>query len=132
MLKSKYVNQKMGTLKYKSINMNDNYANYVTDQPITLDNEATPNAVFFAVATAITPDSYLLPSGLKLDTGIFFKRNIKNMADKDKIDTTPTPTHPKLILLMLLPNIMAPTTPITHINLEIVNLPPTPPLPWKP
>ena len=46
----------MGTLKHKSSNMNHNPANDDTDKPITLDNEATQNVAFFAVATAIIPD----------------------------------------------------------------------------
>ena len=60
-------------------------ANDVTDQPVTLDNEATPYAtVFFSaspVATSasavsdIAPDAHLLSLGIKLDTEIFLSEH---------------------------------------------------------
>ena len=77
--------------------MNDDSVNDAIDRPVTLDNEATPDAIFFVVAApavtaaAIAPDAHFVSSGLKLDTEIFSKRNIKNLADKDTIDTTPDP-----------------------------------------
>ena len=74
--------------------MNNNAADDATNQPITLENESTPDATVFAAAdpaataaatSAIAPDAYFLPPGIKLDTEIFLKENTKNMDDKDTI-----------------------------------------------
>ena len=86
---------KTGTLKHKISDIKDNYANGANDQLVTLYNEATPNAAVFAAtapavaASVIAPDAHFLSSGLKLDTELFLKGNIKNMADKGTIDTIP-------------------------------------------
>ena len=73
--------------------MNDNSAKDATNLPVILDNGATPySAVFAAATSAIATDAHFLSSGLKLDTELFSKGTIKNMADKDTIDTTPDPT----------------------------------------
>ena len=83
--------------------MNDNVANDVIDRPVTLGNEAIPDAAIFAVAAPaatvaaaadIAPDAHFLLSELKLDTEILSKVNIKNMDVKDTIDTTPVPDSP--------------------------------------
>ena len=73
--------------------MNRNAAKGATNRPITLNNESTldnsvfsdtaPDATAVVAATDISPDAHLLPSGIKLDTQIFSKGNIKNMDDKD-------------------------------------------------
>ena len=78
--------------------MNRNAAKGATNRPITLNNESNldnsvfsdtaPDATAVVAATDISPDAHLLPSGIKLDTQIFSKGNIKNMDDKDTIDTT--------------------------------------------
>ena len=82
--------------------MNGDATNNSTNQPVTLDNEVTlynkvtlDAAVFATVApvatsaSTISPDAHFLPSGLKMETGLFSNGDIKNMADKDVIDTTP-------------------------------------------
>ena len=101
--------------------MNEDATNGTTNWSATLENEATLDTTFFdaaptstsatattatnaataataaddAVATSsIAPDTHFLSSALKLDTEIFSKTNIKNMADKDAIDTTPDPDAP--------------------------------------
>ena len=81
--------------------MNNKTANNATNWPITLDNESTPDSTVFdatapasttsAAAAAISPDSDFLLSGLKLNTDLFKKGNINNMADKDKMDSTLAP-----------------------------------------
>ena len=74
--------------------MNDDAADDATDWPVTLENESTPDAAVFAAAApaatsaaasaadtaafTIAPDSHFLSSGLKLDTEIFSKWNIKS------------------------------------------------------
>ena len=77
--------------------------NDATNWPITLENESNSDAAVFATTatnttasatSGIAPDAHFLSSGLKLDTGIFLKGNINNMADKDTIDTTPSPDEP--------------------------------------
>ena len=95
---------KTGMLDLKNRDMNDAAANDTTDWPINLNNEATPyNAVFTpatpavtaaTAAAAISPDAHFISSGIKLDTELFLKGNINNMADKDTIDTTPDPDTP--------------------------------------
>ena len=74
-----------------------------TNWPVTLDNEATPYADVFPTANPavtdssasdISPDAHLLSPGLKMDTEIFSKDNINNMADKYTIETTPSPDAP--------------------------------------
>ena len=52
---------------------------------------ATTASTDAADASAIIPDAYFIPSGLKLYTELFKKGNINNMDDKDTIDTTPDP-----------------------------------------
>ena len=85
--------------------MNDDAANNTTNLPITLYNEDAPGSAVFAAAdpaatvaavdaSTIAPDSHFLSHGLKLDTELFFKENIKNMADKDTFDVTPDPDSP--------------------------------------
>ena len=85
--------------------MNDDAANNATNQPVTLENEDTPGFAVFAAAnpaataaavdaTTIAPDSHFLSHGIKLDTELFSKGNIKNMADKDKFDVSPDPDLP--------------------------------------
>ena len=81
--------------------MNNSVANGATNRPVTTDNEATPDASVFAAANPATTttafsytiydDDHLIPLGGKLDTEIFLKGNIKNMDDKDTIDTTLAP-----------------------------------------
>ena len=65
--------------------MNDNSANDATNQPVTLDNKATPDAAIFVPAIA-----RFLSSDIKLGIEIFSKGNIKKISDKDTIDTTPS------------------------------------------
>ena len=76
--------------------MNDGAANDATGQPVTLANEATPDAAAptATAAATIAPDAHFPSPGIKLDTELFSKRNIKNMADKEKIDTTYAPDAP--------------------------------------
>ena len=88
--------------------MNDNSVNESNNQPITLNNEATPDASVFSVtapsvtviATAaiedafIAPGTHFLSSGIKLDTELFSKGNRKNMSDKGTINTTPASDAP--------------------------------------
>ena len=82
----------MGILKHKSSDINDNAANDASKRPVTLNNSATLDAAVFVTAytvasdvaataatATIVPDSYLLSSGLKLDTELFSKGNINNM-----------------------------------------------------
>ena len=85
---------KMETINQKRSDMNYDPVNNGTDWPATIDNIYTPDAAIFAAASAIALDAHFLPSGLKLDTEIFLKGNIKNMADKDTINTTPSPHVP--------------------------------------
>ena len=72
--------------------MNNDTVNTATNQPVTINNDATPDSDFFAANDAnIAPDAYFLSSGIKLDTEIFSKGDINNMADKYTINTTPVP-----------------------------------------
>ena len=78
-------------------------ANDAIDQPITLENEYTPDTAIFAAAApvanaaddaatpTIAPDAHFLSSGLKLYTELFSKGKINNMADKEIIYTSPAP-----------------------------------------
>ena len=83
--------------------MNDDALNDSTNWPISPDNEATLDAAIFSasIVTAtvsnvsdIAPDAHFLSSGLKLDTALFSKGGINNIADKYIIDTTPYPDAP--------------------------------------
>ena len=74
--------------------MNDDNAKKTTNQPVTLKNEATPDAAFFAAAIVISPYAHLLSSGLKLDTELFSKKYINKMADNNKISATSDPDAP--------------------------------------
>ena len=81
--------------------MNNKNANNSTNQPVNLDNESTPDVAIFTAATAaaasasaIVPDARFLSSGPKLDTELFSKGKINNMADKDTINATPAPNAP--------------------------------------
>ena len=74
--------------------MNDDNENKTTNQPVTLKNEATPDAAFFAAAIVISPYAHLLSSGLKLDTELFSKKYINKMADNNKISATSDPDAP--------------------------------------
>ena len=83
--------------------MNNNAVNDPTNQPVNLNAEYTPDTTTFTAAaaaptgsaptaattSAIAPDDYLPSSGLKMDTELFSKGNIKNMADKYTTGTTP-------------------------------------------
>ena len=96
--------KKTWTLKHNISNMNNNAANEATNQTSTLDHEATIDAIFFAsvapaatataVVSTISPDDHFLSSGLKMDTEIFSKGSINIMANRDTIDTTPSPDAP--------------------------------------
>ena len=77
--------------------MNDDAMNNATNQPATLDNEATPDAAVFsatAAAVAIAPDPHFLTSGLKIDTEILLNGNLNDMADKDTLNTPPATNAP--------------------------------------
>ena len=96
----------MGILKHKIRYMSYDSANDAIDQPITLENEYTPDTSIFAAAApvanaaddaatpTIAPDAHFLSSGLKLYTELFSKGKINNMADKDTINATPAPNAP--------------------------------------
>ena len=55
--------------------MNNDAAKNANNQLITVQNEATPDAAFFAaaVASAIAPEANFLSPGLKMETVIFWK-----------------------------------------------------------
>ena len=52
------------------------------------------SATAAAAASDISPGTHFLLSGLKMDTELFSKGNIKSMAYKDTINTTPDPGAP--------------------------------------
>ena len=80
--------------------MNDYACNKATDRPVSLNNEATPEAAVFAgaapastdatatAATTIFPDAHIPPSGGKLHTKPFSPVNMNNMYKKYRIKTT--------------------------------------------
>ena len=79
--------------------MNNDAVNNTNNQHVAPDNEATPYAADFSAAApvataAISPYAHFLSSGLKLDTELFSKGSINNMAYKDTINTTPVPNAP--------------------------------------
>ena len=101
--------------------MNNDAVNNTNNQHVAPDNEATPYAADFSAAApvataAISPYAHFLSSGLKLDTELFSKGSINNMAYKDTIDITAALMHPNMIPPTLPPKILAPLTPINHIH----------------
>ena len=89
-------------VKIKTNNMN-NGANV---QPISLKNEANPDATFLVGATpvptagaasTIIPDAHIPPSGHKKQTKPFYQVNMKEMSKKDTIETTPAHQSPTAV-----------------------------------
>ena len=91
-----------GNAQIKTSNMNDNTCDYATGQPISLINEAIPDAsVFFrdapdptsgaAASSTIVPDARIPPSRQKQLTKTFFSANMSNISKKGTIGTTPAP-----------------------------------------
>ena len=84
--------------------MNGDNTNDAPNQPVNLDNGDTPYAAIFATTTPpaataaaaynIAHYAHFLSFGLKLDTEVFSKGNIKNMYDKETFDTKPVPDVP--------------------------------------
>ena len=56
--------------------------------------DPSPTDVTGAAASTIVPDAHTPPSGVKQHTKPFYPANMKEMAKKDKIDTTPAPNAP--------------------------------------
>ena len=91
--------------------MNNDTCNNATDRPVSLNNEATSDATVFpssapaptvsavtfsGAASTIVPDAHIPPSGQKQHTEPFSPVNMKKMAKKEKIDTTPDLFQPKM------------------------------------
>ena len=85
--------------------MNNNACDDSTNQPVSLNNEDTPDAAVFAgtsstptvvgAASDIVPDAHILSSGQKQHTKPFSTVKMKKIAKKYTIDTplvTDTPT----------------------------------------
>ena len=102
----KYVNgNKNGSAKIKTNRLNDDACNNAINWPVSLNNEATPyNAVFSGaaptstsatdVASTIVPDAHIPPSGQKQHTKPFYPVNMKKVAQKYTLGTTPAPYAP--------------------------------------
>ena len=89
--------------------MNDDARDDATDQPVSLNNEATLDVAVFAgtnpiptaasgAASNIVSDAHIPPSGQKQHTKPFYPVNMDNMAKKDTIDTIPAPESPTTAL----------------------------------
>ena len=104
----------MGVLKLKTNNMNNDAYNDATNEPLYLDNDATPDAAIFdgaapsptfdaasgttstAVSTIVS-DAHISPSEQQQHTNPFYPVNMKNMAKKDTINPTPVPEFPTAV-----------------------------------
>ena len=75
--------------------MNSDACDGATKRPVSLKNEATPDASVFSGATpaptagaasTTVPDDYILPTGQKLHTKPFYPLNTNKIAKKDTVN----------------------------------------------
>ena len=119
--------------------MNDNTRGDAIYWPISLNNEATPDASIFAgaapaptstvIASIIVPEAHIPPLGQKQHTKTFSPVHMKKMAKKDTIDTTPAPDALTAALADTSAQSPGLTVSNSRIHWEIEIFPPAPSAP---